>query len=672
MTDLNMDQEAKPTCVILCGGRGSRMGKITQSLPKPLVTVHGKPILWYTVLTLYTHGIRRMIFPLGYKGQMIEDYVRDTFPHLDCEMVFVDTGEDASIGERIDLIRDRIPDQSDFFLINSDTVFDMDIMRMYRQHKRDNALVTLSSVEVVSTYGLIVEKNGKLVDFARERKIRNIAFGDDPELKGYINSGFAWLNKDALQYLDTKFDGNFEHDLYRKLIKMGRASHYIIQGYWYAIDTPKEMKIINMETRSLNDYGERARSMQQEFLKSNGDLFRDTGRVSCDGEKAARVEKAEKEDLSSRYDYARNFVPDVAEFKRRVLDKTYVPAQVEIQPGPSHGNLCWFRCPYCYGSYSDDKGDRLTRERFVEIMRQIAAGGVKKVVWAGFTTDPLNNDYVEDLLQVAVDNRQLFGFHTKGFNIRDRFVELVSTPSIVERSYLTMSVDSGCNETYARLRGMGGNPAKMYDRVRNNMSRLSEARARTGAPLELFATYLVNNYNSSEEEIRSFIRDFREAGVNLLRFSFPQYPRGATPETDQVVPDFETIQEYVKRVRPIVEEEDSSQCRVILVDYDGDNDMYRKSRTLPCFARYIYPTVGFDGYLGNCSDSSIPNYREMALGNLAERDFWDLYYDYDAEDFARQLQRSTCEMNRLGCNCDRKEHLVNNHVIASGEFDEFL
>lgn len=657
----NISNDTKQA-VILCGGRGSRMGKITQDIPKPLVPVHGKPILWYTILTLYKQGIRRMIFPLGYKGEMIEEYVKETFSHLNCDMIFVDTGEDASIGERIAGVKSLMQEDSDFFLLNSDTIFDMDVMRMYRQHKRDNALVTLSSVEVVSTYGLIVEKGGKLVDFARERKMRHIAFGDDPDLKGYINSGFAWLNMEALNYLDVEFDGNFEHDLYKKLIDMERASHYIIKGYWYAIDTPKEMKIINMESRSLNDYGERAKALQQEFLMTNGDLV----------DECAKPEKNDCDDISSRYDYAKNFIPDVGEMKRQILDKTYIPAQVEIQPGPAHGNLCWFKCPYCYGSYSGDKGDRLTRERFVEIMQQIADGGVKKVVWAGFTTDPLNNDYVEDLLQVAVDNQQLFGFHTKGFRVSDRFVDLVSKPSIIEKSYFSMSVDSGCNETYARLRGLAGHKGKMYDQVLNNMTRLNAARKQSGAPLELFATYLVNNYNSSEDEIRTFIRQFREAGVDLMRFSFPQYPRGATIETDAVVPDFETIQKYVERVTPIVEEEDSPDCRVILVDYDGDNDMYRKSRTLPCFARYIYPTVGFDGYLGNCSDSSIPNYREMALGNLADNDFWDLYYDYNSEDLAKQLTDSAAEMNRLGCNCDRKEHLVNARVIESGHFDEFI
>ena len=648
--------------VILCGGRGSRMGKITLETPKPLVSVHGKPIMWYVVLTLYKHGIRRMVFPLGYKGEMIEEYVKENFSHLDCEMVFIDTGEDASIGERIAGVEHALPEESDFFLLNSDTLFDMDIMRMYRQHKRDNALVTLSSVEVVSTYGLIVERDGELVDFARERKIRHIAFGDDLTLKGYINSGFAWLNKGALKHLDTEFDGNFEHDLYKKLIDMKRASHYIIKGYWYAIDTPKEMKVINMEARSLNDYGERAKAMQEEFMKTNGDLMNGS----------FKEDVKEEEDISSRYNYAQNFVPDVAELKKRILDKTYIPHQVEIQPGPDHGNLCWFKCPYCYGSYSGDNGDRLTTERFVEVMKQIAQGGVKKVVWAGFTTDPLNNSYVEDLLQVAVDNNQLFGFHTKGYKIRERFVELVSTASIVEKSYLSMSVDSGCNETYARLRGLPGHPAKMYDQVRNNMERLSTARAKTGAPLELFATYLINNYNSSEEEIRTFIRHFRDAGVDLLRFSFPQFPRGATAETEAVVPDYDTIQKYVERVTPIIQKEDSTDCRVVLVDYDGDNDMYRKSRTLPCFARFIYPTIGFDGYLGNCSDSSIPNYREMALGNLVDNDFWDLYYNYNADDLAKQFACASAEMNRLGCNCDRKEHLVNAHIIESAEFDEFI
>ena len=60
-----------------------------------------------------------------------------------------------------------------------------------------------------------------------------------------------------------------------------------------------------------------------------------------------------------------------------------------------------------------------------------------------------------------------------------------------------------------------------------------------------------------------------------------------------------------------------------------NHNIYKKPRTIPCYARYIFPTVGFDGWLYNCSQSSAPNFRSAALGDLTKKDFWDLYYDYD-------------------------------------------
>ena len=70
-----------------------------------------------------------------------------------------------------------------------------------------------------------------------------------------------------------------------------------------------------------------------------------------------------------------------------------------------------------------------------------------------------------------------------------------------------------------------------------------------------------------------------------------------------------------------------------LSDVDAKNGLNGKLRSLPCFARFIFPTVGYDGWLYNCSQSSAPNFHGTALGDLSQAKFWDLYYDYDASDF---------------------------------------
>ena len=70
--------------VILCGGRGSRLAPITNTIPKSLIKIHEKPILWYVFLTLFKYGFRKFIFPLGYKGEMIEEFTTREFKDREC------------------------------------------------------------------------------------------------------------------------------------------------------------------------------------------------------------------------------------------------------------------------------------------------------------------------------------------------------------------------------------------------------------------------------------------------------------------------------------------------------------------------------------------------------------------------------------------------------------
>ena len=249
--------------VVLCGGRGSRMGSHTERVPKPLIKVHGEPILWYVFRSLYRHGIRNFIFPLGYLGEAIEEFVTNTARDMDCNILCVDTGVDSDISQRIHQIKHLIPEHEDFFVLNSDTIFDFDIESMYELHKAENALVTLSSVEVVSHWGLILMKDEKLVGFDRERKVRHLIDAESRELEGHVNSGLAWVNKDALELVDlATTGGDFETILYGRAIEAGRAAHFRLEGYWFPIDTPKDLHIMNLNVGDRHDSGEMAKAVK--------------------------------------------------------------------------------------------------------------------------------------------------------------------------------------------------------------------------------------------------------------------------------------------------------------------------------------------------------------------------------------------------------------------------
>lgn len=248
------------TAIVLCGGRGSRMGEITETSPKALVEVHGKPILWYIFRELYRFGFRSFIFPTGYKGEQIEAYVSEISKDLACVLRCIDTGLDTSIAGRIDKVASLIPDGSDFFLLNSDTIFHFDIESMYQQHVRENALVTLSSAEVVSTWGLItIDANNSVCDFDRQRKVRYLIADNADEHRGMVNSGLAWINKEAIELVDLQSVSDFETAVFQNAIKLGRVSHFKIDGEWFPIDTPKDLRVMNAMEEDRHDSGHHAK-----------------------------------------------------------------------------------------------------------------------------------------------------------------------------------------------------------------------------------------------------------------------------------------------------------------------------------------------------------------------------------------------------------------------------
>jgi glucose-1-phosphate cytidylyltransferase len=232
--------------VVLCGGRGRRLGSLGDTTPKPLAPVLGRPILWYILLGLHQAGFRRFILPLGYLGEQIRAYVTHDLAGLDARVDMIDTGEETEIGQRLLMVRGAIGSEN-LLLINGDTLFDFDIAGLVEMHRRNAADLTLTSCEIVSQYGLLLERDGHLVGFARDSRIREYVVSR-PGAAGepwFINAGIAVLRKSTLDVDGIASAGSFETFLYPQLIARGTALHYHIDGFWHAIDTQKDLDIAN-------------------------------------------------------------------------------------------------------------------------------------------------------------------------------------------------------------------------------------------------------------------------------------------------------------------------------------------------------------------------------------------------------------------------------------------
>tara|TARA_A100001011_G_C14247267_1_gene816166 strand:+ start:81 stop:911 length:831 start_codon:yes stop_codon:yes gene_type:complete len=231
--------------VMLCGGLGSRMGSLTAEKPKSLLMVYGKPIIWYSFWTLYKHGCRNFILPLGYLGKMIQKYIHQITSEVQCNIYTIDTGLESSIANRIKQVKHLIPENKDFLLLNTDTLFDFDIKAMNKVHVMRKSLVTLSSVEVISPWGVLTISGEDIINFDRNRKVQKLISNHTEEAYGVVNSGIAWINKNALKMVDFENENDFETELFGAAIKAKKISHFKIDGIWYPIDTPKDLNSIN-------------------------------------------------------------------------------------------------------------------------------------------------------------------------------------------------------------------------------------------------------------------------------------------------------------------------------------------------------------------------------------------------------------------------------------------
>lgn len=376
------------------------------------------------------------------------------------------------------------------------------------------------------------------------------------------------------------------------------------------------------------------------------------------------MNKDKKKELEKKYQFKTNYVDDLQIFKNQVLEKKVIPYQVEFQAPPRGKKICWLECPYCYGLSAEDNGERLQKDRGVEILNQILDGGVKKIIFAGYATDPLNCSYIEDLLDLTITKKAVFGFNTKALKVSDKFFEILSSKKIINDSYISLSVDAGSNETYNKIHGVK-NISKIYDKVLENTKKLGDIRK--GKNFDLSAAYLVNVNSAKSYDYENFINNFMKAGCNLLRFTFPQQPKGINTEIG-VIPSKKEKDYYKKDLEKLKIRYENSKCSILIVDADDDHNIYDKPRTIPCFARYVFPTIGFDGWLYNCSQSSAPNFRLSALGDLKINNFWDLYYNYKVEKFNDYLISCSKNINDTGCRCDRKEHILNQQIIDSKIF----
>ncbi len=215
--------------IILSGGRGYRLKEKTEWIPKPMITIGGKPILWH-IMKIYAHyGFYDFIVALGYKG----DHIRKFFRNDDgFKIAFVDTGLETLPGERVLRVKDHI-DGDEFMLTYGDGVSNVNITELVAFHKRQKTIGTITGVHPRTSYGLVKIKEGR-------NKV--IKFVEKPILSEWVSGGFMIFSKDALPFFRK---GEMEHPALIRLTESRQLSLYRHEGFWYAMDTYRDMEELN-------------------------------------------------------------------------------------------------------------------------------------------------------------------------------------------------------------------------------------------------------------------------------------------------------------------------------------------------------------------------------------------------------------------------------------------
>jgi glucose-1-phosphate cytidylyltransferase len=237
--------------VILCGGKGTRLGDISRAKPKPLVPVGGMPILWHIMKHYAFHGHKRFVLCLGYKGDMIEEFFEkgtvagQSAPaeprERDWEITFADTGAETGTSGRVLRVKEHVASSERFFLTYGDGVASVPIDELLAHHTKMGKIGTVTAVRPSTTFGIIREEGGIAT-----------AFAEKPKLDVLINGGFFVLERRFFEYLDD--DGPLEGRPMERLTRDRQLAVYRHEGFWQCMDNQKEMETLN----AMWDRGERA------------------------------------------------------------------------------------------------------------------------------------------------------------------------------------------------------------------------------------------------------------------------------------------------------------------------------------------------------------------------------------------------------------------------------
>ena len=250
--------------VILAGGLGTRLGEYTNSIPKPMITIGEKPIIWHIMNKYYKHGFNDFYVALGYKAEVIKDYFlnykkskSNIFINLknhesifkdsdieDWKINLINTGVNTMTGGRVRRMKKYLYKET-FMLTYGDGLSDININQLINFHKSHGKMITITAVRPPARFGELEINNNNKVN----------SFTEKPQLKeGWINGGFFIVEPEFIDLIEDD-STLLEQEPLERAAKAGELMAFKHEGFWQCMDTKRDRNLLEKIYTESNPWG---------------------------------------------------------------------------------------------------------------------------------------------------------------------------------------------------------------------------------------------------------------------------------------------------------------------------------------------------------------------------------------------------------------------------------
>jgi len=213
--------------VILAGGFGTRLSEYTKSIPKPMIDINGKPMIYYILKFYAKHGFKDFYIALGYKGQVIKNFFKKNSYGWNINLI--ETGKKTMTGGRLKRLTKHLRNET-FMMTYGDGLSNVNLKKLLKFHKNNKKLVTLTAVRPPARFGALKFK-GHLVRYFKEKSKVD---------EGWINGGFFVIEPKFLNFI-KKDDTYLEKEPLELASKKKQLVAYKHGGFWQCVDTKRDL-----------------------------------------------------------------------------------------------------------------------------------------------------------------------------------------------------------------------------------------------------------------------------------------------------------------------------------------------------------------------------------------------------------------------------------------------